>query len=192
MPEAPPDVPDEDLTSRLLIAARSHPAAFADLYSSNAERIVAFFYRRTRCSHTSRDLAAETFAQAFEARHRYEPTGVPGIAWLYGVAGNVYREWVRRSIVGQAAHRRAPVEIQASNGDELERIEQLVDFVAHRDALQIALGRLAAGIRCAIVLRVALDLSYSEVADALGCSIGAARVRVSRGLGQFNTMLKPR
>ena len=48
--------------------------------------------------------------------------------------------------------------------------------------LRAALDSLSPGVRDAVLMRVGLDLPYEEVALSLGCSVGAARVRVTRGL----------
>lgn len=42
----------------------------------------------------------------------------------------------------------------------------------------------------AVRMRVGLDMAYSDVAGRLGCSEGAARVRVSRGLTTLAMLLE--
>jgi DNA-directed RNA polymerase specialized sigma24 family protein len=44
-------------------------------------------------------------------------------------------------------------------------------------------------MREAVFLRVVRELPYDEVAAALGCSAGSARVRVSRGLDRLSQLL---
>lgn len=51
-----------------------------------------------------------------------------------------------------------------------------------RDELVDALGQLPPRQRAAIVLRYYLDLSESETASALGCSVGTVKSTTSRGL----------
>ena len=74
--------------------------------------------------------------------------------------------------------------------EDLERIERLVDMSVFRDGLQAGLDRLSPKLRDAVLLRVALDMPYEAVAESLGCSIGAARVRVSRGLELLHVHLE--
>jgi len=45
-------------------------------------------------------------------------------------------------------------------------------------------------VAAAVALRIAEDLPYHEVARRLGCSEGAARVRVTRGLDQLAQLLE--
>ena len=182
MADSPFHEPGGDEDTRLLVAARQDPAAFSVYYSRNSGRVLAFFYRRILCPYTSSELAAETFAQAYQSRHRYDPAGGTGVAWLFGIAGNLYREWLRKAVVSDKARRRLRIETPMLVEEDLARIENLIDLTQFRDALRAALGGLSPKVRDAVVLRVAMNLPYTEVADSLGCSVGAARVHVSRGL----------
>ena len=51
-------------------------ASFASAYDTHARSILIFLARRTYDPETALDLTAETFAQAFEARRRTEPTWI--------------------------------------------------------------------------------------------------------------------
>ena len=64
--------------------------------------------------------------------------------------------------------------------------EDILDSAAAIDALK----DLADDLRDAVVLRVIDQLDYQEIAAQLGCSAGAARVRVFRGLRQLSEVLK--
>jgi RNA polymerase sigma factor (sigma-70 family) len=177
--------PGGDEGTRLLVAARSDPEAFAAFYALTAERVVAYFYRRILCPYTSTDLMAETFARAYEHRRRFDPAGGSAIAWVFGIAGNLYLGWLRTASVGNRARRRLRLETPVLLDEDLERIESLVDLMPFRSALKAALEDLSPNVRAAVVLRVAEDKPFDEVAEILGCSIGAARVRVSRGVAQL-------
>ena len=69
-----------------------------------------------------------------------------------------------------------PIELTS---EDVERIDALVDFAPLQVAVTAALADLSPGLREAVVLRIGDDLSYEEVARRLGCTVGAARVRVS-------------
>jgi RNA polymerase sigma factor (sigma-70 family) len=74
--------------------------------------------------------------------------------------------------------------------ESIQRVEELVDFAPLRLAVREALGSLTPKLADAVVLRVGLGLPYGEVARRLGCSQGAARVRVARGLDQLSGQLE--
>ncbi len=174
------DPGDDD--DALLVAARTQPEAFGALYDRRYARVTAFFYRRTLCPHTSSELTAETFAQAWANLRRFDPQQGPAMGWLMGIAGNLYRNWLRRGVVSDKARRKWGITTPALVEEDLDKIENLIDLTHLRSALAEALAAMSPSARDAVVLRVALDLPYDEVAVRLGCSVGAARVRVSRGL----------
>ena len=73
---------------------------------------------------------------------------------------------------------------------DLDRIEALADLPALRHELQAAVAALPLSQAEAIGLRIVEQLPYPEVAERLGCSEGAARVRVSRGLSRLADTLE--
>jgi RNA polymerase sigma-70 factor (ECF subfamily) len=181
-----------DGDGRLLIAAVSDRDAFGQFYDRNNQRVIAYFYRRTFCPHTAAELAAETFAQALLSLKRYDPRAGTGRAWLFGIAGNLYRQWLRRGVVRDKARRQLGVSTPELTEDDLDRIDFLVDTSALRAGLREALTQLTPGVRDAVLLRIGLDLSYEEVAQMCDCSVGAARVRVARGLHSLTELLDAR
>ena len=154
--------------------------------------MLGFFYRRTLCPHTSAELAAETFAQAYGARLRFDPANGTAVGWLLGIAGNLYRDWLRKSVVSDRARRRLGITTPTLVDEDLERIETLVDLTDIREGLREGLSLLSPALRDAVLLRIALDLPYDEVAEQLGCTIGAARRPRLRGLDQLLEHLEER
>jgi RNA polymerase sigma factor (sigma-70 family) len=162
----------------LMAAARTDPDAFRELYGRYAERVHGYFARRTHDDAAALDLTAETFAQAWLVRARFRDDAAGSAApWLFGIARNALLMSVRRGAIERRATERlglmgrldhapattAPDESWADGADEL-------------------LDSLPESQREAVRLRVIEDLDYERVADALGTSPSAARVRVHRGL----------
>lgn len=174
------DEPDVD--TRLLLAARDDPEAFGEFWDRNHKRVLAYFYRRTFCPHTSAELCAETFAQAWASRNRFDARVGTGRAWLFGIADKLFKQWLRRGVVTERARRKLSIATPQLSEDDLIHIEALVDSTELRAVLRSALDSLSPSVRDAVLMRVALDLPYADVATILGCTVGAARVRVTRGL----------
>jgi len=170
----------------LMSAARNDPDAFRELYGRYAERVHGYFVRRTRDDAAALDLTAETFAQAWLVRARFrDEAGGSAAPWLFGIARNALLMSVRRGAIERRATERlglmgrldhppaaAPDETWADDADEL--LDSLPD--SQREAVR---------------LRVIEDLDYDRVADALGTSPSAARVRVHRGLEALRHRLSP-
>jgi RNA polymerase sigma factor (sigma-70 family) len=171
----------------LLAAAQTEPDAFRELYGRYAERVHGYFARRTRDDGAALDLTAETFAQAWLVRARFRDEAAGSAApWLFGIARNALLMSVRRGAIERRATERlglmgrldrapataAPDDTWADGADEL-------------------LDSLPESQREAVRLRVIEDLDYDRVADALGTSPTAARVRVHRGLQALRHRLSP-
>jgi RNA polymerase sigma factor (sigma-70 family) len=174
----------------LLRAADHDPHAFRLLYERWAKALLAYCYRRTFDAEASLDLVAETFAIAYQKRHRYRDRGRPVGAWLYGIAARELAAYQRRQRVELRACRRLAVTVPPLDDASLERIEELVDAAQWRAALGEALARLTAAERDAVRLRVIEQLDYPTVAARLRCSEQAARARVHRGLARLAATLE--
>jgi RNA polymerase sigma factor (sigma-70 family) len=159
--------------AELIVASRRDPAAFRELYDRWADTLLARFYRRVFDAEVAADLLAETFAVAFERRHRVRDTGQPGAAWLYGIAAKELSHWFRHQAVERRAVRRLGIAVPALDDESIARIEALADAAAHRPALTAALARMTDRERDAVQLRVVDELAYPEIAAKLGCSEGA-------------------
>ena len=174
----------------LLRAAQTEPAAFGEFYDRHAEAVTAYAYRRTDCAATAADLAAEVFAAAYAKRHTFRDTGAPARAWLFGIARRQLGSFARRRRVADRYRRRFGIADHAPSQDELRRIETLVDLEPVAVALRAAVATLPQSQQQALWLRVVEGRPYVEVAASLGCSEGAARVRVSRGLARLADLLE--
>lgn len=167
--------------AELLAASSRDPGAFRILYDRHAEHLDAFFVRRVGDPDVALDLTAETFARAWYARRRFRDLRDGSAApWLYGIAKNVLHQSVRRRRLAQEATQRLGV----MTGVDRSPVAPDTSWIEGLDAeVAAALARLSDGQRRAVELRVGEDRPYEEVAVALGCSPGAARIRVSRALG---------
>jgi RNA polymerase sigma-70 factor (ECF subfamily) len=176
--------------AELIIAARQDPRAFRELYDRWADRLLAYFYRRVADAEVAADLLAETFAVAYERRHRFRDVGRPGGAWLHGIAAKELSHWFRRQRVEQRAVRRLGIAVPQLDDESIARIEMLADANGHRAALAAALEQISPAERAAVELRVIDELDYEQIGRELDCSEGAARTRVHRGLARLNDLME--
>ena len=167
--------------AELLLAARTDAAAFREVYERHAAVVHSFHLRRSGDRDAAYDLTAETFAQAWLPRFRFRDEAAGSARpWLLAIARNVLVSSVRRQALERSACERLGLEARLDQvGRAAEPDERWLD------GLDDALDELPANQRDAIRLRVVDDLSYAEVADALGTSAEAARVRVHRGLASL-------
>jgi RNA polymerase sigma-70 factor (sigma-E family) len=70
------------------------------------------------------------------------------------------------------------------DADQTERLASQDDLWAHVCALP-------PGQRAVLILRYYEELSYAEVADALGCSVGTVKSQLSEALGKLRQRVGP-
>ncbi|HEV7566365.1 MAG TPA: RNA polymerase sigma factor [Microbacteriaceae bacterium] len=167
----------------MLAEVRHDPDAFRVVYDRYAERITRFFIQRTADRGKSLDLTAETFSRAWFAVGGFrDMAGGSAGPWLFGIARNV--------LYASVAKGRLETEAMERLGLLRDQEAQAATEPAWLDGLDEALAALSADQRDAVALRVLGDLSYDEAATALGCSPGAARIRVSRALSTLRNALE--
>jgi RNA polymerase sigma-70 factor, ECF subfamily len=185
-------MPDARTDTELLLASRSDPSAFVEVYRRHADELLRYFAGRVLDPEVAAELTAETFAEAFASRGSYRDTGADGVGWIYGIAKHQLGRFFRRGRVDTAARKRIGIPERPLPPEDYERIEELVDLQPIRAALVEALGTLDDDQRRALELRVVDGLPYSEVAANLACGEQAARQRVSRGLRKLALLLQER
>lgn len=176
--------------SQLLRDSAKDAEAFGVFYDRHAPGLATFFLRRTADRTLSADLTSETFAQAFAHRRRYRNTGDPASAWLYTIAVRQLNEYFRQQRVSNTYRDRLGVAGRVPS-DDFASVDDMDELRSRLPALQEAFSTLTAASAEAVMLRIGHGWSYQRVADQLGCTPPAARVRVSRALTQLEQHLHP-
>jgi RNA polymerase sigma factor (sigma-70 family) len=159
--------------------------AFGLLYDRHAEAI--FLWCRAHAGEAAADMTAEVFARAWLSRGRFRDEAGGSVGpWLFGIAGNLYRDWLRRKRVETKARERLGLPEVLREDPDLERVDERLSLPA--DALEAFVG-LPAADRDALELRVVEGRPYAEVASRMKCSPQAARLRVSRALRRLRVNL---
>lgn len=161
----------------VILASRERPERFEAVFDRHAATIYRHLRRRVG-STLAEELAAETFARAFRARHRFDPRCESAVPWLFGIAANLLRMHRRVEERRLRAYARAAeCSVQYSpSADSDHRI----DALALRPALADALASLPAGQREVLLLHAWARLSHEEIAAALEISAGTVRSRLHR------------
>jgi RNA polymerase sigma factor (sigma-70 family) len=139
------------------------------------------------------DLAAETFTDAFRKRAQFQPGRGALRPWLYGIATNLVarhrRVEARRLNALARADRRASTDA-VDPGDLAELAAARVSAQQLRRPLARALAQLADGDRDVLLLVSLAELSYEEVAAALGIPAGTVGSRLNRARRTVRTALE--
>jgi RNA polymerase sigma-70 factor (ECF subfamily) len=116
------------------------------------------------------DLAAETFVRTWTARDRIRQNTVK--AYLLTITRNLHRDHRRAS--------RAFIELPDALEDRAPRADVQAEHRSSLRDIRTRLRRVARGDRRALMLYVFKDMSYTEIAAALGISVAATKSRISR------------
>src|SRR4026209_2272238 len=179
---------DEELVARSI---RADADSFNQLILRWDRPIFALAYRTIGREEDARDVCQETFLRAFRA--------LPGFrgqakfsSWLYRIALNLCRDWMRRQ-------RRTPVvqmpedvdiaELAAAHGP-VESIETLVGRRELGRAVARAMATLPDEQRTAIILKEYHGLTFQEIADLQGCPRSTVKTRLYQGLSVLRRHLQ--
>ena len=183
------DVTGGDVSPEILEACRrGDREAFRALYEAYKDRVysIAFHFFQA-----DRDAAGEVTQQVFLKLMR-DIGRFRGDAafstWLYRLVVNACVDRVRRGIYVVGTDPATLDSIAAPPATSHE------DTLARREvatSVQCAIAALPPKLRAAILLRYFDDLSYSDMASALNCSIGTVASRLSRGHRLLAKMLAP-
>lgn len=172
----------------LLLASRTDPQTFGIFFDRHYEEVLLYFATRGPSPEAAADLCAETLAAALEGLDRFDPAKGSAMQWVYGIAAHKLSHHWRTGRVSrraQARLRMRHVQVDADTAAEIARVEARVDA----ERVFVALDRLPSQLATAVRLRILDQLDYREIAATLGCSEGAVRVRVHRGLRRLELAL---
>ena len=151
---------------------------FERLVHDHQDRVFALSLALTGNRHDAEDVAQDTFIRAYKALATYPPERIRDLkqrAWLHRIAVNVVRNRVR-------GIRPRLVELNGSEPDHATGPEEDVLRKSEIDELAARVACLPARYREAVVLRHVQELSYAEIAEALGQPVGTVKANVHRGL----------
>jgi RNA polymerase sigma-70 factor (ECF subfamily) len=166
---AAPD-PDAHNVAR---AARGDTLAFERLYLAHSARIQTLA-RRILGHDLAEDGAQEVFVHAWEQLGKFRGEALFA-TWLHRLAVNVLLR--QAEVARRIAGRIAPAfleELQTPSLDEAASMD-----------IDAALARLGAGLREVVVLHDMEGYTHDEMAEALGISISASKMRLHRARTLF-------
>lgn len=174
----------DDVTDESDLVARSRAgdtAAFDRLVTLHRDRIYMIAHHILRNADDALDVAQETFLRAWRNLPRFDGSASLG-SWLSRIATNAAIDLIRRRQVRpQTEFESVPMNIDAASRTTPSRPVrpgESLDSAEIRERFTQALGTLSAEHRAVIVLKEIEDLSYQEIADAVGCSIGTVMSRL--------------
>ncbi|MHC4517478.1 MAG: RNA polymerase sigma factor [Planctomycetota bacterium] len=154
---------------------------FGTFWEQTRDRVRAYMFCACSNSSDADDLAQECFLRALRNWSRFEGKGSRQ-AWLFAIARNTQVDWFRKRKrearllePGDAGTHDVP----QAGFDDIEMVWETVSGLGteYREVLH---------------LRFAADLSYVEIAEMLGVTIGTVRSRLHRGVKAVRERIEDR
>jgi RNA polymerase sigma-70 factor (ECF subfamily) len=153
---------------------RGEQDAFAVLFATNKDKVYSIALRYSGNEAAAMDIAQETFLKLWS--HIKEFRGESSFeGWLYRIVANACLDYQRR-------RRRLTFVDDLRNVCGSSKSTALHELVREeiKENVQQMVGKLPPEQRMAVVLRYTEELSYEEIAEAMGCSRGTVASRLNR------------
>ena len=172
--------------------------AFEELVRRYQDRLVRLFHHIGPSPEVAEDLTQDVFLRVYRSRSRYEP-GAKFSTWLFTIAGNVARNAARSE-----GRRKEVIEVDArlsANDSQPGLIAgiavdssglmptRLAEGVERAELVRAAVQALGERQRMALMLSRFENMSYVEIAEAMGLSTKAVKSLLSRARVNLKDLL---
>jgi len=158
--------------------------AWGDLYREFAPAIFRFCRRALPTREDAEDATMEIFMKLRDKLIQYDETRSFS-AWLYKVAANHCWDLLRRRKIRQDKETDDVTDVPLEHPDP-NQLDRMIEQSTNEEVRR-ALAKLGARARMALVMRYYSDMSYDEIADALGVRrafVGVVLLRARHELRQ--------
>ena len=169
---------DQEIITRVMAGDRE---AFATLIGRYSDPLYRHALGMTGSPDVAEDILQTSFIKAYnhlgEVRGRFD-------AWLFRIVANGCKDWLKNIRRTHLSYDQDDQPSGYANPDEeLDRSELRTD-------LDRALATLAPSLREAFVMKHVEGRSYEEMADFLGTTVGALKMRVHRAREALQVLLE--
>lgn len=172
-------------------------AALVELMRRYQPELFHFLARFVNSKTTADDLFQETFLQvhlsadSFDVSKRFKP-------WLYTIAANKARDWLRRN----KRHRAMPLDAAVDGKDgtpfvdlmqaDLPLPDDTADDAEVAELVRQVVSELPDHLREVLLMAYFQKLAYKEIAEGLGVPLGTVKSRLHAAVGTFSQLWKAR
>lgn len=170
----------------IIRASLDAPPRFGEIFERHATSVEGFVASRVG-REAKDDVLSETFLVAFRRRAKFDESASSARPWLLGIATRL----IRRHRAVEAANWRSFIAASGAGerGSEfdVDIATNRLDAAARLRELAPRIAALSAREREMLFLYAWGDLTYEEIASALGVPIGTVRSRLSRVRQRLST-----
>jgi len=185
---------DQARMAEVLRRARAGEAeAFAELYRHFFRRVFGLCRHLLGSAEAAKDATSEVFLRVQQAMGSYDNT-LAFPRWLLSIASHYCLDQLRRRRVERRVFEEPEAEHEAREATALAAgPSPLGELLAaeQRAAVRAAVARLSERYRVALALRYDSELSYDEIASALGLSRNHVATLIFRAKQELRRALEP-
>ncbi len=177
-----------DLDQLVEAARDGDHEAFEELVRRTHADTFALARRLVSDDDDARDVVQETYLRAFRSIKRFRGDA-QFTTWLYRITANCASTHLGR----RRRHRHDELDEEVAVHDTRPDHDPaaVADATLLRDRLEVAIAELPPRLRAVVVLRDIYDLNHAEIAEELGISESAAKVRLHRARRKLRTQVFP-
>ena len=182
-----PPMPTE-VTELVTRAKSGDREAFDELVKATYADTYTLALRLTGNEEDARDVVQDAYLRAYKGLAKFRGDAQFS-TWLYRITANC----AATALGKRNRHRHEDIDDQYALSDESPDVnpEDQADASLLRDKVSAALAHLPPKLRAVVVLRDVYDLPHEQIAEELGISESAAKVRLHRARRQLREKLFP-
>ncbi len=168
-------------------------AAFESLIEEYQKRIFSIAYRMVSNPEDAADLTQEVIVKIFKNLDKFQGNAKFS-TWVYRIATNTCLDELKKN--KRYTTYSLDKEIETEEGSLMGELpdkgptpEQAAEKKAIQTAVREAIGKLPTDHKKVMILRDLQGLSYEEIADVVGCSVGTVKSRISRARENLKKIL---
>lgn len=165
-------------------------AAYEILVKRYKDPLINFVYRFVGDKDVCTDIVQDTMIKFYLNKDSYK-SFAKFSTWIYTIAGNLAKNELKRR------KRRVILSLHSDDDEKTLQIEdksfimpdRATDNIIKSGMIQKALLKVKEVYREVVILRDIQNLSYEEIAEITGLSIGTVKSRINRGRTQLQKLL---
>jgi RNA polymerase sigma-70 factor, ECF subfamily len=150
--------------------------AFRRVFDLHKDRVYSFALYLSRSETMAKDLTQQTFVSVLTKAREFRGSAKLR-TWLYRLVINLYTDERRRENRWTRLATVMPTESMSVKSPQESRLAETQITLAVKHAIE----SLKPTLRSTMALKYLDELSYQEIANVLGCSIGTVASRLNRG-----------
>jgi RNA polymerase sigma-70 factor (ECF subfamily) len=176
---------DQELINK---AVDGDPKAFEKLVEKYKKRVYYLAYRMTRDHDSADELAQESFVKAYQALGNFK-RGYNFYTWIYRICVNLSINFLKRERHTVSADYLKELDLLPEAGLESDQLERMITS-EQAGIVKQALEQLPADQKAAFLLKTYDNMSYEQMSEAMGCSIGTVMSRLFRARQKLRRALQ--